>query len=308
MASRLSTLDDFIEEAGRGSPPRAVIVEATERGVVEGAVAAAQRNIIVPTFVGPLTEVQAAVASVPGATDIPIIDVDDAAQASRQAVELVVGKEADILCKGHLHTDVFLHPILRRLRGTRRLSHVFLAELPGSPKLLSITDGVINVAPDLMEKAAIIRNAIEFARLTGLDEPKVAVLSAVEVVSAVIPSTADAAALAAMNQRGELTGALVDGPLALDDAVSPEAAAVKGITSAVAGDADVLVAPDLEAGNILAKSLEHLAGATLAGMVLGATVPIVLTSTAESLRSRLASFGVAAVVHHRRAAEPPLGA
>ena len=190
-----------------------------------------------------------------------------------------------------------------RLRSAHRLSHVFLAELPGYPKLLGITDAVVNVAPDLVEKVAIIRNAIEFAHLTGLDEPKVAVLSAVETVSPVIPSTADAAALAAMNERGEVTGAVVDGPLALDDAVSAEVAAVKGIRSVVAGDADFLVVPDLDAGNILAKSLERLAGATLAGIVLGATVPIVLTSRAEPPRSRLASFGVAAVVHHRRVAE-----
>lgn len=302
---RLSTLDQVIQEA-RGRPPvRAVIVDATERTVVEGAVHAAEQGIIEPTFVGPAEQVRSAIAQVPGADGHPVIDASDDEDAGRKAVDLVVDGGADILCKGHLHTDVFLHPVLKRLRTPRRLSHVFLVELDSYPKLLGVTDATINIFPNLEQKIEIARNAVDLAHLTGIERPKVAILSAVETVTVDIPSTIDGASLAVMGAREQIADAVIDGPLAFDDAISAEASAVKGIESAVAGDLDVALVPDLTSGNILVKALEYLAGATVAGIVLGASCPIVLTSRADPLRSRLASFAVASVVHHRgREADP----
>jgi phosphotransacetylase len=226
----------------------------------------------------------------------------DAAIAAK-AVELVRTGEADVVMKGHIHTDTLMHALLDKTRGLRvpgrRVSHLFVVELPSYPKVLGITDAAINIAPDLNAKAQILQNAIEFFHLLGIDVPKVAVLSAVETVNPAIASTLDAACLTLMARRGQITGAVVDGPLAFDNAVSRKAAEEKGISSLVAGDADVLLVPDLVSGNILAKDLEYLAGAMIAGIALGLAAPVVLTSRADPAPARLASLALAALMHHR---------
>jgi phosphotransacetylase len=295
----LPSLDAVIAAASAGPPVRAAIVDATERSVVEGAVDAALAGIVEPTFVGPEAEVREVVAGVPGAERYPVLDAPDDHAAGDAAVDLVADGRADVLCKGHLHTDVFLHPVLRRLRTRRRLSHVFLCDVPTYPKLLAVTDATVNIFPDLSQKIEIVRNAVDLMTLLGVERPNVAVLSAVETVNPAIPSTIDGASLAVMGARRQVPHAVVEGPLAFDDAISAEASRVKGIATAIAGEIDIALVPDLTAGNILVKALEHLAGATVAGVVLGATVPTVLTSRADPPRCRLASLALAAVVHHR---------
>jgi phosphate acetyltransferase/phosphate butyryltransferase len=211
--------------------------------------------------------------------------------------------------KGSLHTDELMHAILRGdsgLRTGRRVSHVFAMDVPSYAKPLFITDAAVNIFPDLEAKVDIVQNAIDLARGLGLEQPLVAILSAVETVNPKIPSTIEAAALCKMAERGQITGGLLDGPLALDNAISPEAAQVKQIHSPVAGQADILVAPDLEAGNMLAKNLTFLAGAYAAGIVLGARVPIVLTSRADSTQTRMASCAVAALYALALRAEKPI--
>jgi phosphotransacetylase len=205
--------------------------------------------------------------------------------------------------KGSLHTDELMHEVMARdtgLRTGRRVSHVFVMDVPTYPKPLFITDAAINIAPTLEEKLEICQNAIDFARALRVEKPKVAILSAVEVVTTKIPSTVDAAALCKMAERGQITGGIVDGPLAMDNAINRDAARTKEIRSKVAGDADILLAPDLEAGNILVKQLTFLANADLAGLVLGARVPIILTSRSDSVRARLASAAVAALLVRAR--------
>jgi phosphate acetyltransferase len=212
------------------------------------------------------------------------------------AVDLVKLGQADLLMKGSLHTDELMHAVLggqSGLRTNRKLSHVFIMDVPGHAGLLFITDAAINIFPDLETKADIVRNAIELHHALGLGKPKVAILSAVEQINGKIPSTIDAAALCKMADRGQIEGGIVDGPLALDNAISPDAARIKGIHSKVAGYAQILVVPDLEAGNMLAKNLTFLSGAEAAGVVVGARVPIILTSRADSEQTRLASCAVA---------------
>jgi phosphotransacetylase len=207
--------------------------------------------------------------------------------------------EALALMKGSLHTDELMAEVVRKdmgLRTERRVSHAFIMDVPTYPKALVVTDAAINIFPDLETKADIVRNAVDMAHAFGREMPKVAILSAVETVTPKIPSTIDAAALCKMAERGQITGALLDGPLAFDNAISKEAAAIKGIRSEVAGDADILLVPDLEAGNILAKQLTFLANADAAGIVLGARVPIILTSRADTVRARLASCAIAALL------------
>jgi phosphate butyryltransferase len=202
--------------------------------------------------------------------------------------------------KGHIHTDEFLHPILaHHLQGKKRISHVFLADLKAYPKLLYITDAAINISPDLTTKMHIVQNAVDLAILLGVTKPKVAALSAVEVVNPAIPSTIDAACLTKMAERGQIEGAIVDGPLAFDNAISAESARVKGIKSPVSGDVDILVVPDMVSGNILSKDLEYLASAQMAGLVVGTKVPIILTSRSDPPRARLISCAVAALASHR---------
>jgi phosphotransacetylase len=223
--------------------------------------------------------------------------------AATAAVGLIREGRAEILMKGSLHTDELLGAVVARengLRTARRISHVFLMDVPTYHKVLIVTDGAINIAPTLEDKADICQNAIDLARSLDVVRPKVAILAAVETINSRMPATIDAAALCKMAERGQITGGVLDGPLAFDNAISAEAAAIKGIESEVAGDPDILLAPDLEAGNILAKQLSFLANADSAGLVLGARVPIILTSRADSVRARIASCAVAMRVAHTR--------
>jgi len=276
------------------------VVHPVDANSLGGAVAAAQANLITPVLIGPRAKIHAAADR--GGFDISgyeLIDSEHSAAAAAQAAAMAHAGKIHALMKGSLHTDEFLHPIMQaqnNLRTDRRLSHVFLLDVPTYPRALFITDGAINISPDLDAKRDITQNAIDMAHALGIALPKVAVLSAVEEVSPKIPSTVDAAALCKMADRRQITGAVIDGPLGFDNAVSAVAAKTKHIVSPVAGLADILIAPDLDAGNMLAKQLEYLADAEAAGVVLGARVPIILTSRADSVQSRLASSAVAALI------------
>ncbi|WP_123101842.1 bifunctional enoyl-CoA hydratase/phosphate acetyltransferase [Acidithiobacillus sulfuriphilus] len=283
------------------------VVDAAEEHVLRGACDAKQQSIIEPILIGDERRIRQLLAEMgipaSGAScpNFQIIDVPNSVAAAEKGVEMVLSGAVKAIMKGHLHSDAFLHPILAQLRTERRLSHIFVADLQTYPKLLLISDAAINISPDLLTKAAILQNAIDLAHILDVAEPKAAILSAVEVINPAIPSTVDAACLSKMAERGQIQGALVDGPLAFDNAISRESAEIKGIHSAVAGDADILIVPDLVSGNILAKDLEYLAGATLAGIVIGAKVPIILTSRADPARARLVSAALAALVHYRSA-------
>jgi phosphotransacetylase len=263
--------------------------------------------LIVPLLVGPAARIkETADAAQIDLYNLEIIDVPHSHAAAARAVELVKEGKAEILMKGSLHTDELMSAIVSReggLRTGRRISHVFIMDVPTYHKVLIVTDAAINIAPTLEDKVDICQNAIDLAVSLGLEKPKVAILAAVETVTSKMPSTIDAAALCKMAERGQIKGGILDGPLAFDNAISAEAAATKGIKSEVAGDPDILLAPDLEAGNILAKQLSFLANADSAGMVLGAKVPVILTSRADSVRSRIASCGVAKLVAHARRAK-----
>jgi phosphotransacetylase len=285
-------------EACRSLPPViAAVAHPCEDTALSATVEAAQHNLINPILVGPVGKLEEIAHRCKlDLTPYQIIDVPHSHAAAEKAVELVRTGQADILMKGSLHSDEYLGAILARetgLRTDRRLSHVFLMDVPSYHKMFMITDAAINIAPELETKADIVQNAIDLAIALGVKKPKVAILSAVETVTTKIPSTIDAAALCKMAERGQIRGALLDGPLAFDNAISKKAAKTKGIVSKVAGDADILLVPNLEAGNMLAKQLSFLAGADSAGLVLGARVPVVLTSRADSLRARLASVAVA---------------
>jgi len=290
-------LQKLIERATQFPPLTMAVVDAGERHVMEGVAQALERGLIDPVFVGVRQRIEqtAEQAGVPldGHRIVEAIHEKDAA---RQGVELAAAGEVTGLMKGWLHTDVLLHPVLARLRTERRLSHVFVVELASYHKLLFVTDAAINVEPALSQKAAIVQNAVDLARVLGVAQPKVAALSAVEVVKPEIVSTVDAACLSKMAQRGQIRHALVDGPLAFDNAISREAAETKQIESDVAGDVDILLVPDLNSGNILAKDLEYLAGAVMAGVVIGAKVPIVLPSRSDPPAARLASVAVASIM------------
>jgi phosphotransacetylase len=266
---------------------------------VLGAVRARDHSLIAPIFVGAPDKIAAAAAQA-GAdiAGIEIVAVPDHRAAALRAVAMIHDGRGRALMKGHLHTDQMLHAILQKdggLRTNRRLSHVFVMDVPGLDHLMFVTDGAINIAPDLDCKVSIVQNAIDLARALGIETPKVGILSAVETVTPSIPSTLDAAILSKMAERGQITGGVVDGPLALDNAVDPGAARVKGLTGLVAGRADILVAPNMEAGNMIAKELTFLAHAEAAGVVMGAQVPVILTSRADSDSARLASCAVAAI-------------
>jgi phosphate butyryltransferase len=279
---------------------------------VAAAVEAAELGLIEPILVGPEAKIRAAAAA--AGVDIGRfrqVAAPHSHAAAAAAVDLVRTGEAQALMKGSLHTDELMSAVLAPeagLRTERRVSHVYVMDVPGYPRPLLITDAAVNIEPDLDAKRDIIRNAIDLAHVLGIPLPKVAILSAVETVSPKLRSTLDAAALCKMADRGQIAGAVLDGPLALDNAVSPEAAREKGLVSPVAGQADVLVAPDLEAANMLAKQLTFLSGADAAGIVLGARAPIILTSRADSARTRIASCALAALVARARAADPPNGA
>jgi phosphate acetyltransferase len=263
---------------------------------------AAQDNLIHPILIGPEDKIRGVAETEGiGLADAEIVDVEHSHAAAARAVELIREGAAEILMKGSLHTDEVLGAVVNKttgIRTERRISHIFLMDVPTYPKLLMITDAAVNIAPDLDAKRDICQNAIELAQTVGVERPKVAILSAVETIRPKIQSTLDAAALCKMSDRGQIKGGDVDGPLAMDNAINLEAAKIKKIDSQVAGVADVLVAPDLEAGNILAKQLIFLAHAEAAGIVLGARVPIILTSRADSVRTRHASAATAVLHAH----------
>jgi phosphate acetyltransferase len=267
---------------------------------LKGAVDAAELRLIKPILVGPSARVRDVAAR--AGLDIDGFELVDSAHShdsAAKAVALVRAGRAEALMKGSLHTDELMACVVARdtgLRTERRISHCFVMDVPGHPTALIITDAAVNIAPTLAVKVDIVQNAIDLAHVLTDDDVRVAILSAMETVNPEVPSTIEAAALCKMADRGQITGALLDGPLALDNAISPEAVAIKKIVSQVAGRANVLVVPDLEAGNILAKSLSMLAGADAAGIVLGARVPIILTSRADALLARLASCAVASLI------------
>jgi phosphate acetyltransferase len=270
-----------------------------------GAIEAAKLGIIVPVLVGPPKKILAAASAANiDLTPYEIIEAEHSHAAAERSVALVREGRAEMLMKGSLSTDELMGAVIRRetgLRTARRVSHCFILDIPTYPKPLIITDAAINVFPTLQDKVDIVQNAIGLAHALKIETPKVAILSAMETVNPKLESTVEAAALCKMADRGQITGGVLDGPLALDNAISPDSAAIKKITGSVAGQADILVVPDLEAGNMLAKSLSFLADADSAGIVLGARVPITLTSRADSVQSRLASCAVAALVaRHRR--------
>jgi phosphotransacetylase len=282
------------------APIPMAVVDAAEEHVLAGAHEAAQAGLIEPILIGRRKDIEVVCEKMGLARNIyPIIEAESDEEAAELSVQRVIDGHADGLMKGWIHTDVLMHPVLANLRTARRVSHVFVVELASYHKLLFVTDAAVNIAPDLMIKAAIIQNAVDLARLLGIETPKVAALSAVEVVKPAIASTIDAACLSKMAQRGQIRHAVVDGPLAFDNAISKDAARTKQIDSAVAGEVDILLAPDLASGNILAKNLEYLAAATMAGIVLGARVPIVLPSRSDPPQARLASAAIAVLVHHR---------
>jgi len=285
-------------------PIPTAVAHPCEATALAGAVDAAKLGLIVPILVGPAAKIAATASDAKiDVSRYEIVDAPHSVAAATRAVALVREGKAELLMKGSLHTDELMAAIVSReggLRTGRRISHVFVMDVPTYHKVLIVTDGAINIAPTLEDKVDICQNAIDLARSLGLARPKVAILAAVETVTSKMPATIDAAALCKMAERGQITGALLDGPLAFDNAISKEAAATKGIRSEVAGDPDILLAPDLEAGNILAKQLSFLANADSAGLVLGARVPVILTSRADSIRSRIASCAVAVLAAHAR--------
>ena len=262
-------------------------------------IAARDQGLIVPILVGPKAKIQAAAGE--AGLDIGACRIEDAAHshdAARIAVGLVRDREALVMMKGSLHTDEFMHAAMAAdgLRTDRRISHVYVMDVPRYPKPILVTDAAVNITPSLAEKRDIAQNAIDLARMLGIEEPRVAVLAPVELVQPKLQTTVDAAALAKMADRGQITGGLVDGPLALDNAISPQAAEEKGLRSPVAGQADILLVPDLVTGNVLAKQLTFLAGADAAAVVVGASAPIVLTSRADSIDVHVASCAVAVLM------------
>ena len=292
----------------RLDPIPTAVAHPCEATALSGAVEAYQRGLIIPLLVGPAASIAKTAASAGiDLKKLEIIDVPHSHAAAEKAVALIREGRAEILMKGSLHTDELMGAVVSRdggLRTARRISHVFLMDVPTYHKPLVITDGAINIAPTLEDKIDICQNAIDLAISLGVERPKVAILAAVEIVTSKMPATIDAAALCKLADRGQIKNGILDGPLAFDNAISKEAAETKGIQSPVVGDPDILFAPDLEAGNMLAKQLSFLANADSAGMVLGARVPIILTSRADSVRSRIASCAVAVLVAHARRKKP----
>ena len=278
-------------------PAVTAVVHPCDAPSLAAAVDAAREKLIVPVLVGPEVKIRgAAEAARLDISAFRLLPTPHSHAAAELAVKLAAAGEVEALMKGSLHTDELMHEVVKPDSGLstgRRISHVYLFDVPDYPRPLFITDAAINIAPGLAEKRDICQNAIDLAHIIGIAEPKVAILSAVETVSDRMPSTVDAAALSKMAERGQIAGALVDGPLAFDNAVSPEAAAIKGIRSPVAGQADILVVPDLESGNMLAKQLTFFDHADGAGIVVGARIPIMLTSRADPERTRLASAALA---------------
>ena len=285
-------------------PVSTAVAHPCEKSALEGAIDAGQKGLISPILVGPTKKIQEiAKSSGIDLGQVEIVDTPHSHESAAKAVQLVREGRAELLMKGSLHTDELLSAVVAKetgLRTARRISHVFIMDVPRYHKLLLVTDAAINIAPTLEDKVDICQNAIDFCESLGLKNPKVAILAAVETVTSKMPATLDAAALCKMADRGQIRNGQLDGPLAFDNAINKEAAETKGIRSVVAGDPDILLVPDLESGNMLAKQLTFLAGAESAGLVLGARVPIILTSRADSVRSRIASCGVAMLLANAR--------
>jgi phosphate acetyltransferase len=296
--------EQLLERCTNLEPIPTAVAHPCDASSLSGAVEAAELGLIVPILVGPMAKITETAKTL--GIDLGrfrIVDAPHSHSSAAKAVALIREGSAEVLMKGCLHTDELMSAIVARdggLRTGRRISHAFIMDVPTYHKVLIVTDGAINIAPVLEDKVDICQNAIDLAIALGRERPKVAILAAVETVTSKMPATIDAAALCKMAERSQITGAVLDGPLAFDNAISAQAAITKGIRSDVAGDPDILLAPDLEAGNILAKQLSFLAKADSAGMVLGAKVPVVLTSRADSVRSRIASCAVAMLVAHAR--------
>ncbi len=299
LVTRHRHFDALLEKARKLEPLRTVVVAPEEAHALKGAVMAAEMGIIEPVFAGNRKRIEeAAKAAGCNIGGYEIVEAASTHEAAALSVEMILKGRAQSLMKGHLHTDELLHEVMKKdggLRGNRRLSHVFVMDVPGLEHLLLISDAAINIAPTLEDKVDITQNAIDLALALGMAQPRVGVLSAVETVTPKIPSTLDAAILSKMAERGQIIGGVVDGPLAMDNAIDMEAARTKGITSLVAGHADILIVPNLESGNMLAKELSFIAHAEAAGIVLGAKVPVILTSRADNEKARLASCAVAAL-------------
>lgn len=299
IVQRHRHFDALIAKAGPLDPMPTVVVAPEGPNALGGALLGYSKGIITPILVGDSKKIAAAAAALEAdLSGLEVIEASTHEVAAHKAVDLVVEGRAQTLMKGHLHTDVLLHAVLRRERGlrtSRRLSHVFVMDVPGFSRPIMVTDAAVNIAPDLETKADIVQNAIRLAQSIGIETPKVGVLSAIETINPHMQSSVDAALLSKMAERGQITGGLVDGPLAMDNAVDLNAARTKGITSQVAGSADILVAPNIEAGNMVAKQLTYMSHAEAAGIVVGAAAPIILTSRADDDASRLASCAVAAL-------------
>jgi phosphotransacetylase len=294
--------EQLLKRCNNLRPVATAVAHPCEASALSGAIEAASNGLIAPILVGPKARIESVAKSARiDLSGCEIVDTPHSQASAAKSVELVREAKAELLMKGSLHTDELLAAVVARDRGLRterRISHVFVMDVPNYHKVLVITDAAINIAPTLEDKADICRNAIDLCIALGLKKPKVAILAAVETVTTKMPATIDAAALCKMAERKQIMAGILDGPLAFDNAISKEAAQTKGIDSDVAGDPDILLAPDLEAGNILAKQLTFLAKADSAGLVLGARVPIILTSRADSVRSRIASCAVAMLTAH----------
>jgi phosphate acetyltransferase len=305
--NRHAKLKRLIERAQEHPPMPVAVAHPCDQVSLESVIEAAKLKLIKPILVGPEQRIRAVAAE--HGLDIAgfeIVDAQFSQDSAAKAVQLVREGRAEALMKGSLHTDELMGAVVQRdtgLRTSRRISHCFVMDVPDHDQPLIISDAAVNIAPDLKAKVDIVQNAIDLAHALGQREVRVAILSAMESVNPDVPSTLEAAALCKMADRGQITGALLDGPLALDNAISPEAAAIKKISSPVAGRATVLIVPDLEAGNMLAKSLSFLADADSAGIVLGARVPIILTSRADEETARLASCAVAQLLVATRRAD-----
>jgi phosphotransacetylase len=293
-------LEELVELAQKDPPTRVAIAAAAHNLVLESVRRAVDLGLIIPVLVGREEDIRAEAQAIGwDLKDIEIVPTETNKMAATVAVELVRKGKVKVLMKGYLHTDEMLHAVLKQdtgLRTDRLLSHVFVMEVPTYHKLLLITDAAINIQPDIVQKAAITQNAVDLARKLGVQVPKVAALSSIETINPNIPSTVHAACLSKMAERGQIKGAIVDGPLAFDNAISAQAAAEKGIVSPVSGDVDVVVVPDLDSGNILSKNLEYLASAKMAGIVMGALAPVVLTSRSDPPRARVYSLALASLL------------
>ena len=298
-APRLHVL---LNQAKAHPPLRTAVVHPCQDYALQGMLDASSEKLIEPVIVAPRSKLEKLASSY--GMDLSAfewVDVPHSHAAADKGVELARDRKVDALMKGSLHTEEFMEALMRSgsgMRTARRMSHIFALDVPAYPKLLLLSDGGVNIQPDLAQKADIVRNAIELAQTLGIEKPKIAILSAVELVTQKLQATIDAAALCKMVDRRQITNCIIDGPLAFDNAISNQAAQRKGIQSSVSGDADILIAPDIESGNLLAKQLEYLAGATAAGVVAGAAVPVILTSRSDSPESRVYSCALALLQSH----------